>query len=356
PSQGSRRCAAGGSTLPRRGGHHARGGAADRGARAPPPRARRGGAPDRRPGSHPRGVRAAQHPRHERGRAHRPGRGGPHGLPRRRGREPARLGGAPRQRARARRALLPRAEDHRVTALHALSLREAAARVRRREVSATELVRDAFARIAAVDGRVGAFLTLDEAGALATAAAVDRRVAAGEEPGPLGGVPIGVKDVICTAGLRTTAGSRILERFVPSYDATVTARLPAAFCGVAGMKPTYGRVSRYGVIAYASSLDQVGPIAREVADVAVVLEAIAGHDPADSTASPRPVPSYAAALDGSVRGLRLGLPREYFVEGMQADVERGVRAAVAELERLGAALEPGSLPPTESARATYYLT
>src|SRR5439155_1514129 len=210
---------------------------------------RRGGAPDRRSRSHPRGVRAAQHPRHERGRAHRPGRGGPHGLPRRRGREPARLGGAPRQRARARRALLPRAEDHRVTALHALSLREAAARVRRREVSATELVRDAFARIAAVDGRVGAFLTLDEAGALATAAAVDRRVALGTD----------------------TGGS---------------VRLPAAFCGVAGMKPTYGRVSRYGVVAYASSLDQVGPIAREVADVAVVLEAIAGHDPADSTASP----------------------------------------------------------------------
>jgi len=312
-----------------------------------------------------------------------------------------------------------------VSALHDLSLREAAARVRRRELSATELARDAFARIAAVDGRVGAFLTLDEAGALATARAVDRRVAAGEDPGPLGGVPIGVKDIICTAGLRTTAGSRILERFVPSYDATVTARLrragavivgklncdefamgsstensalgttrnpwdggrvpggssggsgaavaarechaalgtdtggsvrlPAAFCGVAGMKPTYGRVSRYGVIAYASSLDQVGPIAREVADVAVVLEAIAGHDPADSTASPRPVPSYAAALDGSVRGLRLGLPREYFVEGMQPEVERGVRAAVAELERLGAAVEPVSLPHTEYAIATYYL-
>src|SRR5439155_258043 len=237
--------------------------------------------------------------------------GGPHRLPRRRGGEPALLGGAPRKRARARRALLPRAEDHRVSALHDLSLREAAARVRRREVSATELARDAFARIAAVDGRVGAFLTLDEAGALATARAVDRRVAAGEDPGPL--------------------------------------------CGVAGMKPTYGRVSRYGVIAYASSLDQVGPIAREVADVAVVLEAIAGHDPADSTASPRPVPSYAAALDGSVRGLRLGLPREYFVEGMQADVERGVRAAVAELERLGAAVEPVSLPHTEYAIATYYL-
>src|SRR5439155_182913 len=134
-------------------------------------------------------------------------------------------------------------------------------------------------------------------------------------------------------------------------DAGGSVRLPAAFCGVAGLKPTYGRVSRYGVIAYASSLDQVGPIAREVADVAVVLEAIAGHDPADSTASPRPVPSYAAALDGSVRGLRLGLPREYFVEGMQPDVERGVRAAVAELERLGAAVAPVSRPHTEYAIA-----
>src|SRR5690242_13901492 len=312
-----------------------------------------------------------------------------------------------------------------MSALHELSVREAADRVRRREVSAVDLARASLARIAAVDTQLGAFLTLNEVEAIAAAEQIDRRVAAGDDPGPLGGVPIGVKDIICTAGLRTTAGSRILERFVPAYDATVTARLrragavivgklncdefamgsstensalgttrnpwdgarvpggssggsgaavaarechaalgtdtggsvrlPAAFCGVAGMKPTYGRVSRYGVIAYASSLDQVGPIAREVADVAVVLEAIAGHDPAASTASPRPVPSYAAALDGSVRGLRLGLPREYFVEGMQPDVERGVRAAVAELERLGAAVEPVSLPHTEYAIATYYL-
>src|SRR5206468_6978126 len=132
-------------------------------------------------------------------------------------------------------------------------------------------------------------------------------------------------------------------------------RLPAAFCGVVGLKPTYGRVSRYGVIAYASSLDQVGPLARDVADTALMLEAIAGHDPADSTAAPRPVPSYAAALAGSVRGLRLGLPREYFVEGMQPEVEAGVRAAVRELERLGASVEPVSLPHTEYAIATYYL-
>jgi aspartyl-tRNA(Asn)/glutamyl-tRNA(Gln) amidotransferase subunit A len=312
-----------------------------------------------------------------------------------------------------------------VSALHELSLVEAAARVRRREISAVELTRAALARIAAVEPQVGAFLTLAEVEAMAAAEAIDRRIAAGQDPGLLGGVPVGVKDIICTAGLRTTAGSRILERFVPAYDATVTARLwaagavivgklncdefamgsstensalgvtrnpwdgtrvpggssggsgaavaayechaalgtdtggsirlPAAFCGVAGLKPTYGRVSRCGVIAYASSLDQVGPIARNVADVAVMLEAIAGHDPADSTASPREVPSYRAALDGSVRGLRVGLPREYFVEGMQPEVEVAVRAAVDELERLGAHVEAVSLPHTEYAIATYYL-
>ena len=312
-----------------------------------------------------------------------------------------------------------------MTPLHDLSLRDAAARVRRRETSSVELVRAALDRIAAVEPAVGAFLTVTDAEALAAAAAIDRRIAAGEDPGPLAGVPVGIKDIICTAGVRTTAGSRILERFVPAYDATVTARLkragavivgklncdefamgsstensalgttrnpwdgnrvpggssggsgaavaagechaalgtdtggsvrlPAAFCGVVGLKPTYGRVSRYGVIAYASSLDQVGPLARDVADTALMLEAIAGHDPADSTASPRPVPSYLAALEQGVRGLRLGLPREYFVEGMQPEVEAGVRAAVRELERLGAIVEPVSLPHTEYAIATYYL-
>jgi aspartyl-tRNA(Asn)/glutamyl-tRNA(Gln) amidotransferase subunit A len=289
--------------------------------------------------------------------------------------------------------------------LHDLSAREAAARVRRKDTSAVELTRAALARIAAMDANVGAFLTLNEVEAVAAAEAIDRRVAAGQDPGPLAGVPVAIKDNICTAGLRTTAGSRILEHFVPAFDATVTARLraagavvvgkancdefgmgsstensalgttrnpwdaarvpggptggsvrlPSAFCGVAGLKPTYGRVSRYGVIAYASSLDQVGPLGREVADVAVLLEAIAGHDPADSTASPRPVPSYVAALDGKVQGLRLGLPREYFVEGMQPEVEAAVRAAVDHLTGLGAVVEPVSLPHTEYAIATYYL-
>jgi aspartyl-tRNA(Asn)/glutamyl-tRNA(Gln) amidotransferase subunit A len=312
-----------------------------------------------------------------------------------------------------------------VSALHELSVREAAARVRRRDVSAVDLTRDALARIAATDTALGAFLTLDETGAIAAAEAIDRRVAGGEDPGPLAGVPIGVKDVICTRGVRTTAGSRILERFVPAFNATVTTRLraagavivgklncdefamgsstensalgttrnpwdaarvpggssggsavavaagqchaslgtdtggsirlPAAFCGVAGLKPTYGRVSRFGVIAYASSLDQVGPLARDVADVAVVLEAIAGHDGQDSTVSTRSVPSYVGTLTGKVQGLRVGLPREYFVEGMQPEVEAGVRAAIDQLERLGAVVEPVSLPHTEYAIATYYL-
>jgi len=310
-------------------------------------------------------------------------------------------------------------------ALHDLSLREAVTRVRQRAVSAADVTRAALARIAAVDTGIGAFLTLNEVEAIAAAEAIDRRIAAGQDPGSLAGIPIAVKDNICTAGLRTTAGSRILERFVPAFDATVTARLraagavvvgkancdefgmgsstensalgttrnpwdparvpggssggsavavaareaygalgtdtggsvrlPSAFCGVVGLKPTYGRVSRYGVIAYASSLDQVGPLARDVADVAVLLQAIAGHDAADSTASPRPVPSYAAALDGKVKGLRLGLPREYFVEGMQPEVESAVRAAVDHLANLGAIIEPVSLPHTEYAIATYYL-
>jgi aspartyl-tRNA(Asn)/glutamyl-tRNA(Gln) amidotransferase subunit A len=311
-----------------------------------------------------------------------------------------------------------------MTALHELSLRETAARVRRREVSATEVTRAALARIAAVEPALGAFLTVCEPQALAAAAAIDRALAAGDDPGPLAGVPIALKDNICTAGIRTTAGSRMLERFVPAYDATVAARLraagavlvgkcnldefamgsstensalgvtrnpwdpervpggssggpaaavaarechaalgtdtggsirlPAGFCGVVGLKPTYGRVSRFGVIAYASSLDQVGPIARDVADAALVLAAIAGPDPRDATSAPHPLPSLDG-LDGGVRGLRLGLPREYFVEGMQPAVEAAVRAAVRALEGLGAVAEPVSLPHTEHAIATYYL-
>jgi aspartyl-tRNA(Asn)/glutamyl-tRNA(Gln) amidotransferase subunit A len=310
-------------------------------------------------------------------------------------------------------------------ALHELGAREAADRVRRGELRATALVGASLARIAAIEPGLNAFITVCEREALEAAAAIDRRVAAGEDPGPLAGVPIGVKDIIATAGVRTTAGSRILADFHPAYDATVVTRLrgagavvvgklncdefamgssnensafgpvrspwdhervpggssggsgaavaarfcqaalgtdtggsirlPASFCGVVGVKPTYGRVSRWGVIAYASSLDQVGPLARDVGDAARVLGVIAGHDPGDSTSSPRPVPDWTEVLGRGVNGLRLGLPREYFIEGMQPAVEQAVRAAVAGLERLGASVEPVSLPNTEHAISAYYL-
>ena len=309
--------------------------------------------------------------------------------------------------------------------LYDLTARDAAARVRRRDLSSVELTRAILDRARATEPSVGAYLPLDDDGALAAAAAIDRRVAAGDDPGSLAGVPIALKDVICTKGLRTTAASKILERFVPAYDATVTeklraagavivgklncdefamgsstensalgttrnpwdgsrvpggssggsaaavaarsclaalgtdtggsVRLPASFCGVTGLKPTYGRVSRWGVIAYASSLDQVGPIARDVADTALVFDAIAGHDAGDSTSSPRPTVRTIDAIGQDVRGLRLGLPKEYFVEGMSPDVDRGVRDAVKTLAGLGASVVPVSLPHTEYAVATYYL-
>jgi len=309
-------------------------------------------------------------------------------------------------------------------ALHELGAREAAGRVRRGELTAAALVQASLARAAAA-APLNAFITVCEREALEAAAAIDRRVAAGDDPGPLAGVPIGVKDVIATTGVRTTAGSRILGDFRPAYDATVVTRLraagavvvgklncdefamgssnensafgptrnpwdparvpggssggsgaavaarlcqaalgtdtggsirlPASFCGVVGVKPTYGRVSRWGVIAYASSLDQVGPLARDVGDAALVLQAIAGHDPLDSTSSPRPLPDFADALAGGVAGLRIGLPREYFIDGIAPAVEQAVRAAVATLEALGATVEEVSLPHTEHAISAYYL-
>jgi aspartyl-tRNA(Asn)/glutamyl-tRNA(Gln) amidotransferase subunit A len=236
---------------------------------------------------------------------------------------------------------------------------------------------------------------------------------------------VALKDVFCTRGIRTTAGSRILEHFVPPYDATVVSRLaaagmvllgkanmdefamgssnehsafklarnpwnlsrvpggssggpaaavaaglaatalgtdtggsirqPAALCGVVGLKPTYGRVSRYGLIAFASSLDQIGPFTRDVRDTALVLGVIAGHDAADSTSIDAPVPEYGAHLTGDVRGLRLGVPEQYFIAGMDPEIERAVRAAIDVLRDLGATIEPVSLPASEYGLAAYYL-
>ena len=308
--------------------------------------------------------------------------------------------------------------------LHRLSLEQATDLLARREISSVELTRALLERIRDTDGAIRAFLTVTEEVALAQARAADERRARGES-GPLLGVPVGIKDVILTKGIRTTAGSKILGNFVAPYDATVTAKLleagavcigklncdefamgsstensayavtrnpwdttrvpggssggsaaavaavqclgslgtdtggsirqPAACCGVVGMKPTYGRVSRYGVVAYASSLDQVGPLARTVTGCAHLMRAIAGHDPRDSTSVSRPVPEYVAGLDGALTGLRVGIPREYFVAGMQPEVEQAVRAAVGVFEQLGARAEAVSLPHTDYAIPAYYL-
>jgi aspartyl-tRNA(Asn)/glutamyl-tRNA(Gln) amidotransferase subunit A len=282
-----------------------------------------------------------------------------------------------------------------------------------------------LARIEALDAKVGAYLTVTRDGALAAARASEARYRAGAPLSPLDGAPIALKDVFCTRGVRTTCGSRILERYVPPYDATLVARLraagavvlgktnmdefamgsstehsafqltrnpwdlarvpggssggsaaavagglaagafgtdtggsvrqPAAFCGVVGLKPTYGRVSRYGLVAFASSLDHVAPFALDILDTALLLGAVAGHDPLDATSVDAPVPDYAAALAPGVKGLRIGVPDEYFGEGLDPEIERAVRAAIDVLRDLGAAVERVSLPTTEYGVATYYI-
>jgi aspartyl-tRNA(Asn)/glutamyl-tRNA(Gln) amidotransferase subunit A len=307
--------------------------------------------------------------------------------------------------------------------LNRLTIAEAAARLKAREISAGELARACLDRIAAVEPRLHAFITVTEKEALEQARAADARLKAGDAPA-LCGIPLGIKDIYCTRGVRTTCASKILGNFVPPFDATAVARLraegavfvgktnldefamgsstensalgptmnphnltrvaggssggsaaavaadeclgalgtdtggsirePASFCGVVGIKPTYSRVSRYGVVAYASSLDQVGPFARTVRDAAIVLRALAGADPRDSTCSARPVPDYERALTGEVKGMRIGVPREYFVEGMDAAVEGAVRAALRHYETLGARTVDISLPHTGYAIAAYY--
>lgn len=306
-----------------------------------------------------------------------------------------------------------------------LTISEARAKLSAGELSAVELTRAVLDRIQATDGRLHAYLHVCADAALNQAAAADRMLAAGAPPPPLCGIPIALKDVILTRGIRSTAGSKILEDFIPPYDATVTRwlreagavivgkancdefamgssnensayaacrnpwntdrvpggssggsaaavaadqacaslgtdtggsiRLPAAFCGVVGLKPSYGRVSRFGVVAYASSLDQVGPLTKDVRDCALLLQAIAGHDPRDTTSVDAPVPDYTAEVDAGVRGLRIGIPREYFVDGMQPEVEAAVRRAVGGLEDMGTEVVPVSLPHTEYAVAAYYV-
>jgi aspartyl-tRNA(Asn)/glutamyl-tRNA(Gln) amidotransferase subunit A len=305
------------------------------------------------------------------------------------------------------------------------SLTALAAGVAAKTWKSRDLVDAYLDRIARLDKKLGCFLLIDGEGARKQADAIDKKVAAGESVGPLGGVPIGLKDIFVTRGIETTAGSKILKGFIPPYESTASGRLaaagaislgklnmdefamgssnensafhpvhnpwdlervpggssggsaaavaaslcagtlgtdtggsirqPASLCGVVGVKPTYGRVSRYGVIAFASSLDHPGPFGRTVEDAAALLEVIAGHDPMDSTSIPQPAGRYRQASKAGLAGMRVGVPKEYFQAGMDPGVEAAVRAALDELARAGATLVPVSLPHTQYAIATYYL-
>ncbi len=309
--------------------------------------------------------------------------------------------------------------------LTALTIHDLQGLLQRREVTAGQVLRAFLKRIAQEEGKVQAYMAVTGREALTRAARLDRRLDKGEQVSPLAGVPLAIKDVICTQGVPTTCSSKILEGFIPPYDATVMRRLdqagmvllgktnmdefamgsstensgykitrnpwdvsrvpggssggsgaavaadlcagalgsdtggsirqPAAFCGIVGLKPTYGRVSRYGLIAFASSLDQIGPMTKDVRDAAILLRVFAGHDPCDSTSVDMPVPDYTAQLGREITGLRIGIPDEYFIEGMDAEVETAVRGAISVLESLGAKAERISLPHTEYAVATYYL-
>ena len=294
-----------------------------------------------------------------------------------------------------------------------------------KEITSLELTQAVLARIDEVEGDVQAYLTITREAALAQAKAVDEKIAKGEEIAFLEGIPGAIKDNICTKGIKTTCASKILQKFVPPYDATVMQKLeaqspvvlgktnldefamggstensayhptcnpwntdcvpggssggsaaavaagtavwalgsdtggsirqPASFCGVVGMKPTYGRVSRYGLVAYASSLDQIGPITKDVTDCAHILNIIAGRDEMDSTSLDVQVPDFTKALVQDVKGLKIGLPKEYFVKGMDPEVEAAVKNGVKELEKLGAEVVEISLPNTDYAISTYYL-
>ncbi|HTK74224.1 MAG TPA: Asp-tRNA(Asn)/Glu-tRNA(Gln) amidotransferase subunit GatA [Gemmataceae bacterium] len=294
------------------------------------------------------------------------------------------------------------------------------------EGQSAEAITGAFlAAIKERDSRTKAFLHVDESSALTQARAVDAKRKSAQPLGKLAGVPVAVKDVLCTKGVPTTCGSKMLERFVPPYDAHVitalksadavligktnmdefamgsstensayqvtrnpwnldrtpggssggsaaavaaceaplalgsdtggSVRQPASFCGVVGMKPTYGRVSRFGLVAFASSLDQVGPFAHDLADSARLLEVIAGHDARDSTSVDLPVPSYTRSLETPVKPLTIGVPREYFGAGLDAEVDSAIRAALKEYEKQGATIKEVSLPNSPYAIAVYYI-
>ncbi|MDX9755374.1 MAG: Asp-tRNA(Asn)/Glu-tRNA(Gln) amidotransferase subunit GatA [bacterium] len=312
-----------------------------------------------------------------------------------------------------------------MTELCALTAWEAAAGLQKKEFSARELLQSVFLRIDAVESQVHAYNLLMRDFALQRAADIDAARAKGESQGPWAGVPIAIKDNMCTQGFATTCSSRILQDFIPPYNATIvekvldaglipvgktnldefamgsstensafgmthnpwdlsrvpggssggaaaavsadetilslgsdtggSIRQPAAFCSITGLKPTYGRVSRYGLVAFASSLDQIGPMTKDAKDAAGLLGIISGLDPHDSTSIDTPVPDYLAALNGDVKGLRIGIPKEYFIEGLNPEIKAVVEKAAQFYESQGATCQEISLPHTEYAIATYYM-
>ncbi|MBI5815521.1 MAG: Asp-tRNA(Asn)/Glu-tRNA(Gln) amidotransferase subunit GatA [Nitrospinae bacterium] len=311
-----------------------------------------------------------------------------------------------------------------MTDICALTLHELSALLEKGEVTSEQATKAYLGRIAAHDKTLNSYVTVDAEGAMKQAAEADARRAKGGR-GPLLGVPLGIKDVMATKGLRTTCSSKMLENFIPPYDAFVIKKLkqagavilgktnmdefamgsstenshfgatknpwdiskipggssggsaaavsadlcaaslgsdtggsirqPASLCGIVGLKPTYGRVSRFGLVAFASSLDQIGPMTKDVRDCAMMMNAIAGHDDMDSTSANAPVPDHTAGLDDGVKGLTIGVPKEYFVEGMDPAVEQSVRSAIKALEQAGAAVKEVSLPHTKYGVPAYYV-
>ena len=309
--------------------------------------------------------------------------------------------------------------------LYELTAHELHEKLKAREITAVELTQSIYDRIDAVEEQTKGYITLTKEIALGQAETADAGFQRGDEMAPLAGIPTAIKDVICTKGILTTCGSRILGDFISPYDATVMTKLhqagivmvgktnmdefamgsstensayqttrnpwdvetipggssggsaavvaageaicslgsdtggsirqPAALCGVVGMRPTYGRISRFGLVAFASSLDQIGPFSKDVTDCALMLNTICGHDPMDSTSANLPVPDFTKSLINDVQGVKIGIPKEYFIAGMDEEVEASVRNAIEELQSCGAIVKEISLPHTDYAIAAYYI-
>jgi len=309
--------------------------------------------------------------------------------------------------------------------LFSKTIHEVSADLKAKKVSSVELTKSVMDHLERVEPKVQSFITVTREGALKQAAEADKRLASGKDITVLTGVPLGIKDLLCTKGVRTTCGSRMLENFVPPYNATVVEKLnaagsimvgktnmdeyamgsstetsfykktknpwnlncvpggssggsaacvsadqafaslgsdtggsirqPAALCGIVGLKPTYGRVSRYGLIAFASSLDQIGPFAKDVEDCAIMMGAIAGHDPKDSTSADLSVPDYITEMKKSVKGLKIGIPKEFFPDGLNKEVSDAVKKAIEDLKKQGAEIHEVSLPASPYGLAAYYV-